>query len=95
MGRYDMPEEVREAIEQDRLAQYACELQQRCDLYVRAMERGRKMWQEAHPEADYWPDVADMVKWLLEERVDAKKALERGKELLRMKWENSDAMGGK
>lgn len=40
------------------------EWEKRFALYTAAMERGRKMWQAAHPEADYWPDAGDNWAWL-------------------------------
>jgi len=30
------------------------------------LTRARKLWQAAHPEADYWPDGVKNIMWLLE-----------------------------
>ncbi len=35
------------------------------------MERARKRWQKAHPDANYWPDGAKNIQWLLDKLADA------------------------
>jgi hypothetical protein len=54
------------------------DLQRVFDLQWKADQRAIKRWQEAHPGNDLvWPDRADMVVWLMEERA-ALSAGERG-----------------
>jgi hypothetical protein len=43
-----------------------------------ANERGRKAWQEAHPEKEMvWPDQAKLVEWLLRENAALQAHAER------------------
>jgi len=35
-------------------------------LFEMCLERGLKLWQAEHPEADYWIDGSQNIKWLLE-----------------------------
>lgn len=60
----------------ERLAALA-DLEASAALHARACERGRALWQAAHPEqADRWPDGAANVAWLVE-RIHALEALVR------------------
>ena len=35
-------------------------------LYDAALRRGTKIWKDAHPEVDYYPDTAKMMAWFVD-----------------------------
>ena len=60
----DMPIEVREAMEQGNLTAYACELQERCYVFEKAIARATEKWQQENPGLDFWPSFDDLLVWL-------------------------------
>jgi len=65
-----MAEQIDAAYAQERedLLDRVAELESLFDIRWKADQRAIKRWQDATGKHDTWPDRADMVVWLLEER---------------------------
>ena len=61
------------------LAKRTAELDALFDLQWKRMGEATKAWQEAHPgKDDVWPDLGDLLTWLLEERNNWRERAEGG-----------------
>jgi hypothetical protein len=62
-------EAARLRAERDAARAEAAELQSLFDLQRKRMDAARALWQQAHPDKEnVWPDLGDLLAWLMQER---------------------------
>lgn len=62
-------ETARLRAERDAARAEVAELQALIDLQRTRMDAARALWQDAHPEKkNVWPDLGDLLEWLMQER---------------------------
>jgi len=81
----DVPDPDKKLSKIEKLQFKLDEAEKRNDLFTNCLRRALKLWQNKHPEADYWPDGAVNLAWVLDKYTESHeeiKAIQHGFEIM-------------